>query len=83
MGLICAKKELFDNNYDPDTIVKCFLVVDFDLSLIGIRSVDSGFSAMITFDANDLIRVSASLSNNSSPQQQDDENEGPDEEPIL
>ena len=41
MGLIKARKELFDNNYDPETVVKCFLLINFDESLIGIRSVDS------------------------------------------
>lgn len=57
MGLIRARKELFDNNYDPGTIVSCFLVIDFDSSLIGIRSVDTGFSAMICLKTTDLIEI--------------------------
>ena len=57
MGLIRARKELFDNNYDPDTIVSCFLVIDFDTSLIGIRSVDKSFSAMVRLRTNDLVRI--------------------------
>ena len=57
MGLIRARKELFDNNYDPDTIVSCFLVIDFDKSLIGIRSVDKGFSAMVRLRTDDLIKI--------------------------
>lgn len=57
MGLIRARKELFDNNYDPDTIVSCFLIIDFNKSLIGIRSVDKGFSAMVRFDMNELVRI--------------------------
>ena len=40
-GLICAKKELFNNNYDPEKVVKCFLLIDFQRSLIGIRSIDT------------------------------------------
>ena len=65
MGLIRARKELFDNNYDPDTIVSCFLVIDFDTSLIGIRSVDKGFSAMVRLRTNDLVRIQdASISTN-------------------
>ena len=57
MGLIRARKELFDNNYDPSTIVSCFLLIDFDAGLIGIRSVDKGFSAMVRLDANVVLRV--------------------------
>lgn len=57
MGLIRARKELFDNNYDPDTIVSCFLVIDFDSSLIGIRSVDKGFSAMVRLKMAELVNV--------------------------
>ena len=57
MGLIRARKELFDNNYDPDTIVKCFLLIDFDQNLIGIRSVDSAFSAIIRISGTDIVRL--------------------------
>ena len=56
-GLICAKKELFNNNYDPEKVVKCFLLIDFQRSLIGIRSIDTQFSALVTIKAEDLIRV--------------------------
>ena len=57
MGLIRARKELFDNNYDPDTIVSCFLVIDFDTNLIGIRSVEKSFSAMVRLRINDLVKI--------------------------
>lgn len=57
MGLIRARKELFDDKYDPDTIVSCFLVIDFDTGLVGIRSVDKSFSAMVRLDSKDLIRI--------------------------
>ena len=57
MGLIRARKELFDNNYDPETIVRCFLLIDFNSSLIGIRSADSSFSAMVSFKTDDLIKI--------------------------
>ena len=57
MGLIQARKELFDNNYDPNTVVNCFLVIDFDTSLIGIRSVESSFSAMVRLESQDLVRI--------------------------
>lgn len=57
MGLIRAKKELFDTNYDPESVVKCFLVIDSECFVIGIRSVDATFSAVKTFEASDLIRL--------------------------
>ena len=57
VGLICAKKELFNSNYEPDKVVKCFLLIDFQRKMIGIRSVDTQFSAIICIEASDLIRV--------------------------
>ena len=60
MGLVSARKELFDNNYDPDTIVSCFLVIDFDTNLIGVRSVAESFSAMVCLKINDLVEVQES-----------------------
>lgn len=62
MGLIRAKKKLFDTNYDPQSVVKCFLVVDFESCIIGIRSVDSSFSAIKTIEATELIKVQNSPS---------------------
>lgn len=62
MGLIRARKELFDNNYDPETIVKCFLLIDFDNNLVGIRSVDSSFSAMVKINGTDLVRLQDNFS---------------------
>jgi len=57
MGIIRARKETFDNNYDPDTIIKCFLLIDFESNLIGIRSVDAGFSALVGIKATELVRI--------------------------
>ena len=37
--------------------MNCFLVIDFDTSLIGIRSVDSSFSAMVRLESQDLVRI--------------------------
>ena len=62
MGLIKARKELFDNNYDPETVVKCFLLINFDDNLIGIRSVDSQFSAMVKLKTTDLAQLQDNFS---------------------
>ena len=37
--------------------MNCFLVIDFDTSLIGIHSVDSSFSAMVRLESQDLVRI--------------------------
>ena len=37
--------------------MKCFLLIDFDHNLIGIRSVDSAFSAIVHIRGDDLVRV--------------------------
>ena len=57
MGLIRARKELFDNNYDPDTIVSCFFVIDYDQKFIGIHSVNKSFSAVERFDLNEIVSI--------------------------
>ena len=57
MGLIRARKEVFDNNYDPDTIIKCFLLIDFESQLVGIRSVDASFSALVKIKTSDMVRI--------------------------
>ena len=48
MGIIRARKEIFEDNYDPDTIVKCFIIIDQNGGMVGVRSIDSSFSAMLT-----------------------------------